>query len=112
MKENKFKPGDRIAVYWPDISKSAYRETGTVISIQGDELRIDGDNTDSSPRAKISQCKKLIPKKKKRGDEIWVNHEQQRYVDWMDDLSLECALPDGSIKSPIGGYWIKYKRCK
>lgn len=98
MKENKFKVGDRVAVY-----TTGGRCVVTVNAVSGNSVWwADSDNYRYS--AHFKQCRRLIPKKKKPGDEIWIAE-----IDSVPSEGGYCWMR--SSLTPRDG-WLKYKRCR
>lgn len=97
MKENNFKVGDRVRVYsFKSTSiNGLYEFKAHIKGIDGcGILRVVERGTGIEYRVWPQQCRRLVPKKKKPGDEIWIN---------LSTTSVSYLKVDG---------WTKYKRCK
>lgn len=94
MKENKFKAGDKVRIYVANDTGEAYKSLGVVHGFSDKDGKMYVNEGGAMRTVWPQQCRKLVPKKKKPGDEIWLSP--------INFTISSCEQPN----------WIKYKRCK
>lgn len=101
MRGNKFRAGERVAVY-----NTGGRFTGTIHTVDKQYIYVDFDGGGKSISIHHMQCRRLMPKKENLGDEIWV--KQIPPTDRWNKPKI-CLLEARAVDTDG---WIKYKRCK